>query len=75
MSNQFDLSLHDIRLADSTTFGVGGKVIPQKRLTFFVGDHGPFNIVYAPAQATTARIKSDIDAQVQQLRELSTLGQ
>ena len=41
MTNEYALNVHDIVLADSVTFGAGNKVIQQKKLTFYVGDHGP----------------------------------
>jgi hypothetical protein len=71
MANPYDLTVHDILLQDITTFSRTGTVQLQKRLTFYVGDHGPFTLTYAAPEATTARIKSDIDAQVLQIRELS----
>ena len=72
MANPYDLTVHDIKLEDTTNFGRAGQVVQQRRLTFYVGDHGPFVKVYAPAEATTERLQSDIDTQVQQLRILST---
>jgi len=71
MANAFDLTVHDIKVEDVATFGRAGQVIQQKRVTFYVGDHGPFVNTYDKAAATTDRIKSDIDAQVQQLKTLS----
>lgn len=73
-TNPYDLTVHDIKLEDTTNFGRAGQVVQQKRLTFYVGEHGPFVKVYAPAEATTERLKSDIDTQVSQLRELSTFS-
>lgn len=70
-ANPYDLSVHDIQVQDVATFTRQGQVAMQKRVTFFVGEHGPFIRTYDAAQATTARIKSDIDAQVNQLAELS----
>lgn len=72
MTNAYDLTVHDIKLEDTTNFGRAGQVVQQRRLTFYVGDHGPFVKVYAPAEATTERLQSDIDTQVQQLRIIST---
>jgi hypothetical protein len=71
MPNQYDLTVHDILLADTANFDRSGKIQRQKRLTFWVGDHGPFTQTYDADKATTARIKSDIDAQVMQVKELS----
>jgi hypothetical protein len=70
-ANPYDLTVHDILVQDVTTFSRTGQVQQQKRLTFYVGDHGPFTRTYTAGDATTGRIKSDIDAQVIQLKELS----
>jgi hypothetical protein len=70
-ANAYDLTVHDILVQDITTFTRTGQVQQQKRLTFYVGDHGPFTRNYSASEATTERIKSDIDAQVLQIRELS----
>lgn len=71
--NQFDLTVRDIQVQDTTSFDRTGAVLLSKRVTFYVGDHGPFVLTYnTRAEATTARIKSDIDAQVQQLRDITT---
>lgn len=73
MANQFELNVHDINVQDTTTFGRQGQVQMGKRVTFYVGSHGPFTLTYTDQiEANTARIKSDIDAQVMQLRELTT---
>jgi hypothetical protein len=70
--NPFDLTVHDIQVQDTTNFGRNGQVAQGKRVTFWVGDHGPFVLAYATKdEGNTSRIKGDIDAQVQQLRELS----
>lgn len=69
---QFDLNVHDVAVSHTTTFARNGAVQQGVRVVFFVGDHGPFTLSYDDrATATTARIKSDIDAQVQQLRDLT----
>lgn len=73
--NPFDLSVHDINVQDTTTFGRQGQVQTGKRVTYFIGDHGPFTLTYTTKEeANTARIKSDIDAQVQQLKQLSEIA-
>lgn len=73
MANQFDMNVHDIQVQHTTTFSRSGAVQQGVRVVFYVGDHGPFTLAYDSRDvATTARIKSDIDAQVQQLRDLTT---
>lgn len=75
MPNPFDLTVHDIQVQDTTTFSRQGQVQTGKRVTYYVGDHGPFTLTYdSKEQANTTRIKSDIDAQVQQLKQLSEIA-
>ena len=71
MANPYDLTVHDVMIQDSPRFTAAGAVEMTRRLTFFVGTHGPFIKTYEPGQATTELIKSDIDAQVKQLRDLA----
>jgi hypothetical protein len=40
-------------------------------VTFKVGSHGPFELVYLPAAYTATQVKADIDAQVQTLNQLT----
>jgi hypothetical protein len=68
MGAQEDLIVHDIKVADAPFFGATGNVSKRTRVTFFVGNHGPFTLEYDPQQATTEKIQSDINSQVQQLR-------
>jgi len=75
MGNQFDMTVRDIIVQDSTNFDRTGRVTIGKRVTFYVGDHGPFTLNYPTSvEGNTARIKSDIDAQVKQLQELTSQG-
>jgi len=70
--NQYDLTIRDVQVQDTTGFDRSGSVLLGKRVTFYVGDHGPFMLSYPTrAEASTARIKSDMDVQVQQLKELT----
>jgi hypothetical protein len=71
---QPDLAVHDIQVNDTTTFGPGGQGVPQRKVTFYVGTHGPFVLTYAAKDATAARIKSDIQAQVAELQSIHELG-
>ena len=72
MANPYDLTVRDILVQDTTNFGRNGTVQQGKRVTFWVGDHGPFTLNYATKEeGNTMRIKSDIDQQVIQLKELS----
>lgn len=71
MDNKYDLSVHDIQVSHVPQFGRAGGVTMNTRVVFYVGDHGPFTLTYDNPKASTAQIKSDIDAQVKQLAELA----
>ncbi|HWY55747.1 MAG TPA: hypothetical protein VNZ03_14865 [Terriglobales bacterium] len=68
-----NLNVHDISVLDTATFGPGGAQIAQRKVTFFVGDHGPFVLTYNKAEATADRIKSDIQAEVAGLQSIHSL--
>jgi hypothetical protein len=53
----------------ATPDGKGG-FVNQKRLTYYVGEHGPFTHTYTPPDGDANKMKSDIQAQVQELQSL-----
>jgi hypothetical protein len=69
-----DLKVHDIQVSDTTGFTAGGGTTMQRRVTYFIGPHGPFTLTYTATDATAARIKSDIKAQVDSLASIHELG-
>ncbi len=68
------LGVHDVSLSDVPSFGTGGQIKTMKRLTFYVGSHGPFFRTYTQEEATTEKMQSDINSQVQQIRILEGIG-
>ena len=66
----------DEALSFSGTFTFDGKggFTNVKRVTFSVGDHGPFTKDYAPPNDTAANIKADISAQVAELQSINELA-
>ena len=68
-----NLNVHDISVLDTATFGPGGAQVAQRKVTYFVGDHGPFVLTYNKSEATADRIKSDIQAEVEGLRSIHSL--
>lgn len=66
-------NVHDINIADTSVFANNGAQVPMRRVTFFVGDHGPFQLTYAKAAATADTIKSDIQAEVDSLKSIHSL--
>jgi hypothetical protein len=73
MADASSFNVHDINVSEQAFFGLGGSVSKRTRVTFWVGTHGPFVRDYEPGQATTDKIQSDINSQVQQLRIIGGL--
>jgi hypothetical protein len=69
-----DLKVHDIAIADTTVFLPGGAPQVQRRITFFVGTHGPFTLSYDKAQATADAVKRDIQAEVDTIRDINQIA-
>lgn len=70
--NSDDLNVHDITTTEQPYFGPGGITKKQTRVTFFVGSHGPFTLIYNEGQGTSEQIQSDINAKVRDLRVITT---
>lgn len=69
-----DLSVQNIQVSTAPVIK-GGQAQKQKTVTFMVGIHGPFTLEYVPAETGSAdRIKADIMAQVDELRQISSVG-
>ena len=68
--NGEDLKPHDINVTEQTNIGAGGKVETSRRLTFWVGQHGPFTKLYPPGVGTAAQYKLDIQNEIDQLQSL-----
>lgn len=69
-----DFTVHDINVSTAPVLR-GGQSLRQKTVTFMVGTHGPFQLEYAPAETGTAdRVKADIQAQIDELRQIHSAG-
>lgn len=63
--------VHDIRVSDAVTLTAGGgKVV--RRLSFYVGAHGPFMKDFAAGDDTAQAIQDYIAKQVADLRMIAT---
>ena len=62
------LDVHDIVIANSPTFDRAGRMVNNTVVTFGIGDHGPFTLVYGPGEATPDRVNADIAAHVRDIR-------
>lgn len=65
-----DLKPHDINVTESPVVGNGGQVQLRRRLTFWVGSHGPFTKEYGPGEGTKERYKLDIQKEIDDLADL-----
>lgn len=66
------LAVHDITVTQQPFFGQGGAVKTQKRVTYFVGNHGPFTLTYDEGMGTADQIQADINKQVSELRVVTS---
>ncbi len=69
-----NLTVHDIAIREDPEISPTGAISTVTRVTFFVADHGPFRLSYPPDQFNSVKVQSDIDAKVQQLREILTVA-
>lgn len=68
-----NLAVHDISVLTIPSVDNKGKLVNTKRVTFQVGDHGPFHFEDVEAVLTTDEIKKRIAAQVDEVRQLEAL--
>jgi hypothetical protein len=74
MPDQPNFNVHDINVRHQTTPDGKGGFGTTKIVTFSVGEHGPFQKTYSEADGTSARIKSDIQAQVAELQDINSIA-
>jgi hypothetical protein len=67
--------IHDVTVLDIP--GVIGSLHPAvtKRVVFYVGTNGPFQLNYSFQQYSAAQVRADMQAQVQILREIGATPQ
>lgn len=70
MPNGNDLTIRDVTVAEGIRFSRVGLVERETRYTFFVGNHGPFQLVYPAGEDTTEKVKTDMQARVDSLRSI-----
>lgn len=64
------LDVHDMVISETNGFSRTGNVELVKRVTFYVGDHGPFTLEYRDGSGTPEKINSDINGKIKELREV-----
>lgn len=70
MADVNDLRVHDVVVKDDTDFRPLNFGQPLTKVTFYVGDHGPFTLTFKKGEATSTAINAAIDHQVVELRRV-----
>lgn len=68
-------NIHDVTVADVP--GQSGTLQPNltKRVLFYVGNNGPFRLDYTQQNFSAAKVRADMQAQVQILRDIGATPQ
>jgi hypothetical protein len=69
-----DFKVHSIAISHQPGFGTGGTPTVTKNVKFHVGNHGPFYLNYPASEGTADKVKSDIQAQVQEIQSIHELA-
>lgn len=64
------LDVHEVVVAHAPAFDQSGKMTHNTLVSYRVGPHGLFHLVYPPGQATPDKVNADIDKQVQEVRAI-----
>lgn len=67
-----DLIARNVLVSQRPRFDVRGAPTTETVVTYYVGNHGPFQDVYAPGDYTTDKAKAKIDERINGLRTLVT---
>lgn len=65
-----ELAVSNIKVQDQTRLG-SGKAVRVTHLTFYVGDHGPFEHDFIPPNNTPGEIQAFIQKKISDLREIT----
>lgn len=71
MADVNELKPRSIVIRDETSVAPDSFGQSNTIVTFFVGSHGPFRLVYKKDQATSTKINADIEHQVVELRRIT----
>lgn len=74
MADVNELNVHDVNVKHDVDFRPATFGKPLTIVTFSVGPHGPFRLIYPQDQATSEKINGDIDHQVVELRRIMARG-
>lgn len=70
MSSDQDLAVNGVRTRTEPRFGKDGSSTMQTIVTYYVGTHGPFTIMEDGATLNAASVKTKMNLQIQELRNL-----
>jgi hypothetical protein len=70
MAGQPKTHIHSIHVSHATGVDDSGKLAKVKKLTFHVGDHGPFEQTFQPPNDTTQHMISHMTAQQTEVQQL-----
>lgn len=73
MAENGNYEVNGVRVRQSPQLSNAGQVTTMTIVTFSVGNHGPFTLVYPIGTATPAQISQDITARVNALMETNRL--
>lgn len=65
-----ELAVTGIKVQDQTRLG-GGKAVRVTHLTFYVGDHGPFEYDFIPPHNTPGEVQAYIQQKLADLRAIT----
>jgi hypothetical protein len=71
--DQPDFTIKNLNVSHGPVLDSKGAQVIGKKVTFSVGEHGPFYLNYPDVNTPTTTIKSDIQAQVAELQSLHQL--
>jgi len=66
--------VHDLKVNDGFDFTATGRTVPVRTITYFIGDHGPFQLKDAKEVLTPDEIKRRIQAEIDLLTSLQSFG-
>jgi hypothetical protein len=72
LDTSHDFAVHDFTVRETPTLTTGGKTALTTVVTYSVGSHGPFTLVYQGGRPNGAQITEDITAKVRELQEVAS---
>lgn len=64
------LDVHDVLVSSVPSFDSNGRPVSSIVVTYSVGPHGPFPLVYSGPRPTPEQVNADIDKHVAEIRAI-----